>query len=274
MKINKHSNIAKIIKHNKAAIEAIVSINPHFNKLKNPVLRAVLAPRITIEDAAKVGKCKISDFFEKLKPLGFEIEHEEISENINSNSSSHTIPTILKNAIEKNKIYELDVRPSLAKGTDPFNLIMQTLKEVPDDTALKIINTFEPIPLIKILNHKGYFSFVETINDIVYTYFIKTNQPVSDTTLKGIIKKVSTEEFETEKNKFLKKLKEIDVREMEMPMPMVSILSELEKLEKAEALFVHHKKIPQYLLPEIEDRNYTVLILEIEEGNVKLLIHK
>ncbi|CAG0978265.1 hypothetical protein FLAV_01624 [Flavobacteriales bacterium] len=274
MKINKHSNIAKIIKHNKAAIEAIASINPHFNKLKNPVLRAVLAPRITIEDAAKVGKCKVSDFFEKLKPLGFEIEHEEISENINSNSSSHTIPTILKNAIEKNKIYELDVRPSLAKGTDPFNLIMQRLKEVPDDTALKIINTFEPIPLIKILNHKGYFSFVETINNIVYTYFIKTNQPISDTTLKGIIKKVSTEEFETEKNKFLHKLKEIDVREMEMPMPMVSILSELEKLEKEETLFVHHKKVPQYLLSELEDRNYTVLILEIEEGNVTLLIRK
>lgn len=275
MKINKHTNIAKIIKHNKAAIEAIASINPHFNKLKNPVLRAVLAPRVTIEDAAKVGKCKVSDFFEKLKPLGFEIEHDEISENIHSNSSPHTIPEILKNAIEKNKIYELDVRPTLAKGTDPFNLIMQTLKDVPDNTALKIINTFEPIPLIKILNNKGYISFVETSNDTVYTYFIKTEKPpVLGTTQKGIIKKVSAEEFEAEKNKFQQRLKEIDVREMEMPMPMVSILSELEKLEKEDALFVHHKKIPQYLLPEIEERNYTVLILEIEEGNVKLLIHK
>jgi uncharacterized protein (DUF2249 family) len=273
MKINKQTKIATIIKHNKAAIEAIASINPHFNKLKNPVLRAVLAPRITIEDAAKVGKCNISDFFEKLKPLGFEIENEENNLNIKE-TMQQTINPNLKEAIEKNNIHELDVRPSLAKGIDPFTLIMQTIKEIPENQVLKIINTFEPIPLIKILNGKGYSSYVETINDTVFTYFLKTNSTTAPLNKKSKIAKVKAEEFEIEKNKFKNKIKEIDVRDLEMPMPMVTILNELETLENETALFVHHKKVPQYLLPEIENRDFTVIITEIEEGNVKLLIHK
>lgn len=272
MKINRQTKIAKIINHNKAAIEAIASINPHFNKLKNPVLRAVLAPRITIEDAAKVGKCNVSDFFEKLKPLGFEIENEE--NDLNLQTMQQTIHPNLKEAIEKNNIYELDVRPSLAKGIDPFTLIMQTLKETPEDVVLKIINTFEPIPLIKILNGKGYASYVETINETVFTYFLKTSNTTAPTNKKNNISKVKEEELDIEKNKFQNKIKEIDVRDLEMPLPMVTILNELETLQKGTALFVHHKKIPQYLLPEIEDRDFTILITEIEEGNVKLLIYK
>lgn len=56
MKINRQTKISAIIRHNSAAIEAI---NPHFNKLRNPILRKVLAPRVTVEDAALIGGCKL-----------------------------------------------------------------------------------------------------------------------------------------------------------------------------------------------------------------------
>ena len=77
-----------------------------------------------------------------------------------------------------------------------------------------------------------------------------------------------------EKEKFKGHCRETDVRDLEMPLPMVTILAELENLNSGDALLVHHKKIPQYLLPELADRNFKVWIAEIEEGNVKLLIHK
>ena len=46
-------------------------------------------------------------------------------------------------------IVSLDVRPTLASGEDPFNIIMNAVKILKDEETLQIINSFEPIPLIK-----------------------------------------------------------------------------------------------------------------------------
>ena len=54
MVVNRKTRISAVIKANKQSIDAITSINKHFNKLRNPVLRKVLAPRVTVEDAAKI----------------------------------------------------------------------------------------------------------------------------------------------------------------------------------------------------------------------------
>ena len=48
---------------------------------------------------------------------------------------------------------------------------------------------------------------------------------------------------------------------------------ELEELKEGDMLFVHHKKIPQYLLPELAERNFKTWIAEVDDENVKLLIH-
>jgi len=55
MKFNRNTRISTLIKEKEETILAIASINKHFLKLKNPVLRRVLAPRVTVADAAKVG---------------------------------------------------------------------------------------------------------------------------------------------------------------------------------------------------------------------------
>ncbi len=43
MKINSQTKISALIKDNPNTIEAIVSVNPYFSKLKNPLLRGILA---------------------------------------------------------------------------------------------------------------------------------------------------------------------------------------------------------------------------------------
>lgn len=71
MKVTRRTKISEIIKHDKNAIEAIISVNSHFEKLRNPILRKVLAPRVTIEDAARIGKCKVNDLFSALSKNWF-----------------------------------------------------------------------------------------------------------------------------------------------------------------------------------------------------------
>jgi len=39
-------------------------------------------------------------------------------------------------------------------------------------------------------------------------------------------------------------------------------------------LYVHHKKLPQYLIPEMEDRGYKWVSDEIDDSNIKLIIFK
>lgn len=271
MKINGQTKISVLIKENEKSIEAIASINPHFNKLKNPLLRKILASRVTIEDAARIGKCKVDVFFKKLAEIGFEIEN-------NSTIKEEKVEVVqneeILNAIQLSKVTSLDVRPTLAKGGDPFKDIMSALKILPKENTLEVINTFEPTPLIKIVNSKGYVSMVKNKEGVIYTYFFKTAEIEEKTHHNKDVFKVAIEELEKEKINCKKQVKEVDVRDLEMPLPMVTILNELENLTDQQALFVHHKKIPQYLLPELEERHFKTWIAEIEEGNVKLLIHK
>src|SRR5665213_2760982 len=74
MTINANTKIAAVLKQHPDALEAIISISPKFEKLRNPLLRKLMAGRSSISIASKMGGCSINDFFTKLKPLGFEID--------------------------------------------------------------------------------------------------------------------------------------------------------------------------------------------------------
>ena len=180
----------------------------------------------------------------------------------------------IKNQIEAGKITELDVRPILASGTDPFNFIMKTLKEMEGGTVLRLINSFEPRPLINILNSKGYESSVSLEEDLIVTYLLKPSDSTFKPNPENTSKEISMAEFERILGQFAGKTVEIDVRNQEMPDPMVSILTKLEGMKCGEVLHVHHKKVPQLLLPELAERHLNTLISKVEEGYVKLLIHR
>jgi len=59
-----------------------------------------------------------------------------------------------------------------------------------------------------------------------------------------------------------------------MPGPMMTILESLNDLPAGYALFVNHKRIPVFLLPELKERNFDYRIKTISEGEVNLLIFK
>lgn len=271
MKINSDTKISVLIRENSKALEAIVSVNPRFSKLRNPLLRGILASRTSLADAARIGKCDIDLLFNALSEIGFEIENELKSTETPIEDVAN--PEILT-AIKLSKITPLDVRPTLDRGGDPFNEIMRELMMLREGYALEVINSFEPTPLLKIARDKGFSSMVETREDAVYTYFIKAGEAKEKVPSNDMIFKVSVAEHEKRRTNCNKVVHEIDVRDLEMPLPMITILQELEDMKGNEALYVHHKKVPQYLLPELAERNFKTWIAEVDEYNVKLLIHK
>lgn len=271
MKINSKTKISVLIRENPDSIEAIASVNPHFNKLKNPLLRGILASRTSIGDAARIGKCDIEVLFQSLAKIGFEIEN---STGVNETKKDSSVNSDLLNALKLSMVVSLDVRPTLARGEDPFSEIMGNLAKLHSGYALEVINTFEPTPLIKIANSKGYASMVETKGDVVYTYFLKVAEAKKEIPSNEWVFRISLSEHEERTKNCKRDIREIDVRDLEMPLPMVTILQALEELTENGALYVHHKKVPQYLLPELADRQFKTWIAEVDDNNVKLLIHK
>jgi len=272
MIINRNTRISTLIKENRETIDVIGSINKNFLKLKNPILRRVLAPRVTIVDAAKVGGVEIEVLVDKLEKIGFEFESDLTTiPNKTTQKISSNLATQLK-SVKNMKI--LDVRPTLDSGIDPFKIIMQTIKELNDNETLQIINSFEPIPLIRKLKSKGYDSWTErTEEGIVHTFFKKNKTEWVDNETETSIKK-NKKDFDEQLRFFENHIRYIDVRELEMPEPMVQILKEIETLEKGHALYVDHKKIPQFLLPELETRSFEILYKEIDCNHTLLLIYK
>ena len=270
MKFNRNTRISTLIKENEATIQTIASINKNFLKLKNPILRKVLAPRVTVSDAAKVGGVKIDVLISKLEEIGFTFESETQQKN-----NTKTLNKQNMSAAKKiNNLVSLDVRPTLDSGEDPFNIIMKAVKVLKDAETLKIINSFEPIPLIKKLQSKGYDSWTERpVEGEVHTFFkMNTSKWVDDEIEKKVNKDLKN--FDKQLAFYGDNIKVIDVRQLEMPEPMVNILKEIETLKKGHALYVDHKKIPQFLLPELEVRNYEILFKEIDCNHTVLLIYK
>ncbi|RLD50508.1 MAG: hypothetical protein DRJ05_19525 [Bacteroidetes bacterium] len=267
MKIDKNTKISRILKENPEAIEAIASINKHFRKLRNPVLRKMLASRVNIADAAKIGGSSVNAFFEKLAPFGFEPETQ--TEEIITNTQN----IFEMDKFKKENVVQMDVRPTIKSGNDPFKEIMTAIKTLPENAVLEIINVFEPIPLINNLREKGFVSFTERPNEgEVHTFFKKTGQTEVEDKPKQEHTDLSA--FELKVAAFGENIRTIDVRELEMPMPMATILEEIETLPENHGLYVHHKRIPQFLLPELEKRGYSILSNEVDKENLNLLIYK
>lgn len=278
MEISENTKVSVVIKHNKEAIEVIASLNPHFKKLRNPILRKVLAPRVTLKEAAKIGKCEIMDMLSALEKIGFQISNTEMTDDNDIGKELNNFE--INDFIGQKKVVSLDVRPFLKDNKDPFLVIQDALKKCEDDEILEILVSFKPIPLIKIHEKKGYLCYHFEKDQVHHTLF-KKNQANSEPVLsdentddKEHIKYIDQSAFDELEKSFGENVLITDVRNLEMPEPMVTILNLLEDIEDDQVLKVFHKKVPQYLLPELESKNLNVFIHDVAEGNVLMLIHK
>lgn len=266
MIINANTKIASILKENTNALEAIVSISPKFEKLRNPLLRKVMAPRTTLATASKMGGCTLDDFYQKLEPLGFTADKQTKAE-----EEQTSVPDFVK-SLDRIEINELDVRPVISSGSDPLKMIMEEVKKIKPGQALKIVNSFQPIPLISMLQKKGFETYCDQVSDNVFETFFykKTENNIED----GNHEKKQADDWENILQKLEGNLKTIDVRHLQMPQPMLTILDALEHLDNGTALYVYHKRIPVYLLPELSEKGFEYRIKEIQDGEVHLLIFK
>ena len=267
MIVNAKTKISAILKQQPGALEAIISISPKFEKLRNPLLRKLMAGRASVRMASKIAGCSIQDFYNKLIPLGFHVDASTVAEDENQKQ----IPDFIQN-INPAQITELDVRPVLDNDKDPLNIILEKIKLLQTGQVLKIINSFEPTPLMQLLQKQGFLSYAERVSaNLVFTYFYKTNKfqkSVDSINISDI------QDWDELMLRFDGNMQILDVRQLETPLPMHTILEALDILPSRNALFVYHKRIPVFLLPELAERKLEYRIKELTDGSVHILIFK
>jgi uncharacterized protein (DUF2249 family) len=273
MQIAPDTKIAEILRHRPEALEVIAALHPRFANLRNPLLRKVMAPRVTLAQAAGVGGCTVHDFYRVLAPLGFEAP-ATVDPGV---QRSEALPPQLPQPhwLSYRPVHYLDVRPTLEAGRDPLPDILKELRRIGHGEVLAVVNSFEPLPLIKLLGRKGYESHLEHASDgSVVTYFFIAQAPAEAEPEAPVPVETGEPEFDALVAGFGERLQVLDVRHLEMPQPMLSILEALEQLPADAALFVHHKRVPVYLLPELEARDYVYDFCELAENDVKLLVRR
>ena len=155
------------------------------------------------------------------------------------------MPSVVREAGSR-LVRDLDVRPVLAKGGDPFRLIMKTIQSLSDDEALHLLVGFEPTPLYLVVRGMGLASHVIHEGDVVHVWFYRDG-PSSHRE-----KATAAEAHRVA----LQPPVELDVRGMEPPNPLIAILEKLVELGPGARLTVHHHREPVLLYDKLEARGY------------------
>ncbi len=142
---------------------------------------------------------------------------------------------------------ELDVRSVLAKGGDPFHLILQTAEALGEDEALHLIVGFEPAPLYSVMKSRGRSAYTERADGAYHVWFYRDTGPSAA--------KSAAAGGPAPREALLPPV-EVDVRGLEPPEPMIAILQKLAELGPGAQLLVQHHREPVLLYEKLALRGY------------------
>lgn len=150
--ITPDTKVAELLKNYPELEGTILQFSPAFAALKNPVLRNTVAKVTSLQQAAKVGNIDVTDMVNTLRKeagmpelgVNFCPDGEEVSVPF-----SHEIP-------EMSVVFTLDVRPIIEAGDHPKDLVISQAEKLSPGECMELISPFAPVPLINLLQNKGF----------------------------------------------------------------------------------------------------------------------
>lgn len=144
---------------------------------------------------------------------------------------------------------ELDVRPILRAGGEPFEKIMQTIGGLQPGQGLRLFATFKPTPLLHVLGSKGFAHEAKELGggdwEVLFT-------PTDAAKPNGSAEAKSAGDDST----WPDPVQEMDNRDLDPPEPMVRILAATEALPHGQVLSALLCREPIFLFPELAKRGH------------------
>ena len=169
MEITMETKIADLLNSRPDMKDILISINPKFKKLNNPVLRRTLARLASVRQAAVVGGMDASDLLNQLrtavgqKPI--DVDQEELEENKNRETS-------VPKWISKKPKMRFDGNAMLDREENPLAEITKAMHTLKKGDVVTLNVDFKPEPLIDEFLKRGYEVYA-TEKEGVYTSYIR-----------------------------------------------------------------------------------------------------
>jgi len=145
--------------------------------------------------------------------------------------------------------HELDVRPMLRAGEEPFQAIMDAVGALLPGQSLRLIAPFRPVPLFSVMANRGYAASDRALGDGGWEVVFSPVAPPDDSEGVAIGSSPSAVFWGIP-------VLELDLCELEPPEPMVRILEALESLQPGDVLFALLLREPVFLFPELAKREH------------------
>jgi len=142
---------------------------------------------------------------------------------------------------------DVDVRPVLRAGGEPFSLIMQALETLEPGQGLRLFATFKPVPLFGVMGSKGFTYEAIELNDGEWEVLFRPTA-----TAEG----VSAAASGTVDDGWPAAVIELDNRDLDPPEPMARILLATEAVRPGEVVSALLAREPVFLIPELERRGH------------------
>lgn len=144
---------------------------------------------------------------------------------------------------------DLDVRPILKEGGEPFSVIMDAVAELKPGQSLRLFATFKPIPLFQVLGSRGFTPSAREIGngdwEVIFTPSdIATSRELS---APPTIASASADAWPPPSI-------QMDNRDLDPPEPLVRTLEGVEQLTPGETLVALLPREPLFLFDELKAR--------------------
>ncbi|MFC3074572.1 DUF2249 domain-containing protein [Shinella pollutisoli] len=143
---------------------------------------------------------------------------------------------------------EVDVRPILRSGGEPFQLIMEAVNGLAPGQSLKLLATFRPQPLFRVMASRGFDHEAREIGG--------GDWEVLFTPQAGAAGRVEVSAAAENPEAWPDPSEHLDLTDLDPPEPMVRILSAADALAPGQVLFALLTREPIFLFPELEKRGH------------------
>lgn len=258
--------VARLIDAHPELVEVLAEYHPHFRRLRNALLRRVMAPRVSIAQAARMAGVAPEELLAVLRRAVGEPESPRADEReapAAEPSPAERRPEALLD-LPGSRLVAVDVREDVRRGQEPFARIMAAVNALGPDQVLVLRAPFEPIPLYDVMGKRGFAHWTERHAPDDWSVWFH----------QGACASVGAAEPVGAGNTMRDPVQVIDVRGLEPPQPMVRVLEALDRLGPGAQLEVLHERRPIFLYPQLDERGFTHETDEPEPGLVRIVIRR
>ncbi|MFG1204598.1 DUF2249 domain-containing protein [Xanthobacter aminoxidans] len=163
---------------------------------------------------------------------------------------------------------ELDVRPLLKAGQEPFEIIMAAVDALAPGQSLRLLAPFRPVPLFSVMARLGYAAADRALGDGDWEVLFSPHAEIrTDEALAAGSSPAAAA--------WADPIEALDLRELDPPEPMIRILEALEDLQPGDVLFALLAREPVFLFPELAKRAHEWAgNFEPQGGSYRLLVRR